>query len=251
MGSTMTTPGFSVLRWLRDVTAADDLSIATRLVATRLALYADGRTGAGAFPGNARLADDLGVSVRTVVRAMTDLHALGAVQRDSLGSTMGRRARASSWRLLPAPWAPLPADEVERETARRARSAPRRASDDTRAPEHVTSTTRTRDNDDRNTCTDVTPPVHGPAHGPAHGSDAGASASPGDADGPDTSWSSWARAHGLDPDTRDLDVVEEWIGDDLDLDAQHRNALDAMLARGAHPHAVRNSARTLTRGPAR
>lgn len=105
---------------------------------------------------------------------------------------------------------------------------------------------------DTPTCSEATHNQHQPSRPPAPGSAASAAASPGDADGPDASWSAWAHARGLDPGTRDLDAVEEWIGDDLDLDldAQDLNALDAMLARGAHPHAVRNTARALTRGVA-
>lgn len=218
--------------WERAVKAADVTPMA-KLLGLVLATYADpdGTIPERFTPGIARLCADTGASRNTVLAAMKVLEQSGLVAVARPENTRRGHRRADIG------------------TVRRQRNAYALALPQTStgsADEPVTGSA----------AAPVTGSVAAPqpsrsSPSPSPGSDADASASPGDADGPDTSWSSWARAHGLDPDTRDLDTVEAWIGDDLDLDAQDLNALDAMLARGAHPHAVRNTARALTRGVAR
>ncbi|WP_194522387.1 helix-turn-helix domain-containing protein [Cellulosimicrobium sp. JZ28] len=85
---------------------------------------------------------------------------------------------------------------------------------------------------------------HHPSRCPSQDSDADASASPGDADGRDTSWSAWARDRGLDPEARTFYDVEAWLGSTgADTgDPLVMGAVEAMLTRGEHPHAVRNYA---------
>jgi hypothetical protein len=78
------------------------LDAKAKLVALVLSTYAN-PDGTEVRPGEDRLVDDTGLSVRSVRRAMARLRGLGLLQQEVYGQRFGRQAIASKYRLwLPA-----------------------------------------------------------------------------------------------------------------------------------------------------
>jgi hypothetical protein len=96
----MSRPGFSPLTWLADMLRAPELrrQDKARLVAAAMLKYARA-DGTNAHPGRARLAEDLGISVNTVDRALRRLIEAGWLVRTHSGSTGPRRNWADVYRL--------------------------------------------------------------------------------------------------------------------------------------------------------
>lgn len=96
----MRRPGFSPLTWLADMLRAPELrrKDKARLVAAAMVKYARA-DGTNAHPGRARLAEDLGLSVSTVDRALLSLTEAGWIVRTQSGSTGPRRRWADVYRL--------------------------------------------------------------------------------------------------------------------------------------------------------
>lgn len=90
----------SRFEWERVVMAVD-IAPTTKLVALGLATFAN-RSGGNAHPGNARLARELNVTVRTVERHLETLRSVGLVERTFRGSAAGRRRMADVYRLVVA-----------------------------------------------------------------------------------------------------------------------------------------------------
>lgn len=107
MPTTDDPPGISVTEWT-SLLARLDLSSTVKAVGTRLALYADYRTGRSIHPGTEQLASATSLSDRTVRRALDELRDTGLIVRTFQGSTAGRRGLADEYRLA------HPADLLER-----------------------------------------------------------------------------------------------------------------------------------------
>ncbi|GGR60989.1 DNA-binding transcriptional ArsR family regulator [Nocardioides luteus] len=85
--------------WERAIRALPLRPPVLKLVALVLATYAD-RDGANAHPGEDRLAEDCGMSPRSVRRHLAELRELGLIERVFKGSSYGRAKAADEYRLI-------------------------------------------------------------------------------------------------------------------------------------------------------
>ena len=86
-------------RWVNAVVSSPRLPMTDRLVAVTLAGYADSRMES-ADPGRKRIAEDLGVSVSTVKRALKVLISSGWIEKTHEGRISLDREQCDAYRLL-------------------------------------------------------------------------------------------------------------------------------------------------------
>lgn len=96
-------PGVGYLAWARTIRRLN-LHRSTKAVAQALGLHTTRDTGRDAHPGRERLAQETGMSKRSITTHLGILERLGLVVCVARGSDMGRSARASEYALAVPEW---------------------------------------------------------------------------------------------------------------------------------------------------
>jgi predicted transcriptional regulator len=206
-------PRRTKLDWFKAIRGADLNSAEIHILAL-LVGYSNAQ-GENAHPGVTRLANDSGLSKRQVQYILRSLEAKRVIVVTQDGGNQTFKGAATVYRIMTMPRRPKDATDCTLDSDKGGKS-------DTKGAKSRTGRVQP-----------IAP--HQVIHQvlKEHQSDSSESAS--------LAAQARARANGFESDDIDLISVEDALEEELGLDQQEMNLVDAMLQRGAHLNAVRNT----------